>query len=121
MSLAQQNFGFDPKNPVILGKTNRFQFDIPNLLVSDVSSMEWILADLSPVETPTPNVLVTKTNGSGIALTDGPEGLEVLVTLDPADTAALAGGDYFHRLDYISTTADEVESLRGRGRLTPRV
>lgn len=73
------------------------------------------------METPTPNVLVTKTNVSGTQLTDGAEGLELLVTLDPADTAALTGGDYFHRLDYVSTTADEVESLRGRGRLTPRI
>lgn len=121
MSIGQQDFGFDPKNPVILGKTNRFQFDIPDLLVSEVSSMEWILADLSPVETPTPTVLVTKTVGSGIALTDGAAGLEVLVTLDPVDTVLLPGADYFHRLDYVSTSSDQFESLRGRGRLTPRV
>ena len=120
MSLGEQNFGFDPANPVVLGKKIEILFVIPDLLVAGVSSVEWILADTSPRETPSPNVSVTKTNVSGIQLTDGAEGLEVLVTMDPIDTAALSGGDYFHRLDYVHTDGSEQEAARGTGRLTPR-
>ena len=64
---------------------------------------------------------MTKTVGSGITLTDNAPNVDVVVTLAPADTSALAGGDYFHRLDYVHTNGDQFEAARGTGRLTPRV
>lgn len=121
MSVAQQNFGFDAADPVIIGKKATIQFDIPNLLVSGVASAEWALFSLRPEENASQTPLFTKTVGSGIGLTDGAAGLEVLVTIDPGDTSLLAGGDYFHRLDYVATGGDEFEAARGTGRLTPRV
>ena len=68
MSIGQQDIGFDPKDPLIKGKTNVFRVDVPNLTVADVASAEWVLLDQSPVETPTPTVEVTKTTASGISL-----------------------------------------------------
>ncbi|MDH3660231.1 MAG: hypothetical protein OEU92_09405 [Alphaproteobacteria bacterium] len=120
MSIAQQNTGFDPKNPVIKGKTNVFQVVVPNLTVADVASAEWVMLDRSPVETPTPATLVTKTTASGISIADGANGLEATITINPTDTASLAGTDFYYRLDYIATTGGEHESVRGRIRLTPR-
>lgn len=38
--------------------------------------------------------IVTKSSGSGIVITDGPAGI-LTVSLDPADTAALAGSFYY--------------------------
>ena len=121
MSSAQQDFGFNRADPVIIGKTAQVQFVIPNLTAANVASAEWALYVLRPIEDPNQTALVTKTVGSGIALADGASGLEVLVTLDPADTTSLAGGDYFHRLDYVHTSGDQFEAARGTGRLTPRI
>lgn len=121
MSIAEQNFGFDAADPVVIGKIARIQFVIPNLLIAGVTSAEWALFSLRPEESVSQTPLVTKTVGSGIALTDGVGGLEVLVTIDPGDTASLSGGDYFHRLDYVATGGDLFEAARGVGRLTPRV
>jgi len=118
MSVSNQNFGFTDGDPVIIGKTAQVQFTIANLTAADVASAEWSLFALRPIEDPTQTALVTKTD---LALTDNAGSLEVLVTLDPADTSALAGGDYFHRLDYVHTNGDQFEAARGTGRFTPRV
>ncbi|MGI9420408.1 MAG: hypothetical protein ACR2RA_21515 [Geminicoccaceae bacterium] len=121
MSIGEQDFGFDPKEPVALGKTIVIQVDIPNLLISGVTSAEWALFQSNPQEQPTQTALVTKTIGAGIALTDGASGLEVLVTLDPGDTSALAVADYYHRLDYVASGGGQHEAARGRARLSARV
>lgn len=121
MSIGQQNIGFDPKDPLIKGKTNVFRVDIPNLTVAEVASAEWVLLALSPVETETPEVLRTKTTSSGIVLNDGPDGeLQATITTDPSDTDSIEGTDLYFRLDYVATTGGEHESVRGRIRLTPR-
>ncbi|MGI9489850.1 MAG: hypothetical protein ACR2RF_28980, partial [Geminicoccaceae bacterium] len=76
---------------------------------------------LSPVETTSPDVELTKTTASGIALNDGADGeLQATITIDPADTASIEGTDLYYRLDYVATTGGEHESVRGRIRLTPR-
>lgn len=121
MSIAEQDFGFDPKDLVVIGKTAKRQFLIPALQVSGVTSAEWALFDLSPEEQSGQTARVTKTVGSGLALSDVGSDLQVDLTLDPADTVNLAGGDFFHRLDYVAASGDQVEALRGTGRLTPRV
>jgi hypothetical protein len=42
-------------------------------------------------------------------------------TLNHVDTASLAGGVYFHRLDYVSTTGAEFEWLCSSGKHAARV
>ncbi|MGI9493814.1 MAG: hypothetical protein ACR2QF_15565 [Geminicoccaceae bacterium] len=121
MSSAQQDFGFNRADPVIVGKTAQVQFTIANLTAAEVASAEWALFTLRPEEEPSQTALVTKTVGSGITLTDNAGSLDVLVSLDPDDTSTLPGGDYFHRLDYVHTNGDQFEAARGTGRLTPRV
>ena len=120
MSIGQQDIGFDPKDPIIKGKTNTFVVTVPSLTVAEVSSAEWVLLDRSPVEVAAPTALVTKTDTAGIALADVGSDLEATITIDPADTASLAGTDFHHRLDYVATGGGEHESVRGRIRLTPR-
>lgn len=120
MSIAQQNIGFDPKDPLIKGKTNVFRVDIPNLTVAEVASAEWVLLALSPVETDSPEVLRTKTTASGIVLNDDGTDLQATITTNPADTASIEGTDLYYRLDYVATTGGEHECVRGRIRLTPR-
>ncbi len=121
MSIGQQDIGFDPKDPIIKGKTNSFVVTIPSLQVAEVSSAEWVLLDLSPVETATPSAEVTKTTGAGeITLADVGSDLQATITIDPADTSTLAGTDFYFHLDYIAVAGGEHESVRGRIRLTPR-
>ncbi|MEM9670660.1 MAG: hypothetical protein AAF950_17220 [Pseudomonadota bacterium] len=120
MSLSGQDFGLTDGDPVILGKTFVVQFTITGLQASEVVSAEWILADQDPgIGTSTP--IVTKTVGSGITLTNSGADLQVTVTVDPADTATLTAGDYFHRLDYVHSDGSQYEAARGTGRLTARV
>lgn len=71
----------------------------------DVSAatMTWELSKLDSSGTlPAPRgaALVTKTVGSGITITDGPNG-ELTVALDPADTADLRG-DHYHELQIVT-------------------
>ena len=124
MSVSQQDFGFDPTNLAIIGKTITIPFVISNIQTADIASAEWSLFTLTPEEDPNRTALVTKTNASGITLTNNGSNVDAVVTLDPADTTLptqLAGGDYFHRLDYVHTNSDQFEAARGKGRLTPRV
>ncbi len=120
MSIGQQNIGFDPKDPLIKGKTNIFRVDIPNLTAAEVASAEWVLLALSPVETDSPEVLATKDTASGIVLNDDGTDLEATITTDPADTALIEGTDFYFRFDYVANSGGEHESVRGRIRLTPR-
>ena len=120
MSIGQQNIGFDPKDPIIKGKTNVFRVDIPNLTAAEVTSAEWVLLALSPVEIASPDVELTKTTASGISLNDDGTDLQATITTDPADTASIEGTDLYYRFDYVETTGGEHESVRGRIRLTPR-
>jgi hypothetical protein len=120
MSIAQQDIGYDPKDPVIKGKTNVFRVLVPNLTVAEVASAEFVILDRSPAETPTPTVLLTKTEASGITLADGATGLEATIQTDPDDTKDLIGTDFKFRLDYVATTGGEHESVRAWIRLTPR-
>ena len=125
MSVSQQDFGFDRTDLAIIGKTRTIPFVISNIQVADIASAEWALFTLTPEEDPNQTSLVTKTvAGGGINLANNGSDVDVVVTLDPADTALptpLAGGDYFHRLDYVHTGGDQFEVGRGRARLTPRV
>lgn len=120
MSLSGQDFGKTVGDPVILGKTFVLQFTITGLQASEVTSAEWILATEDP-SLGSASVLVTKSVGSGIVLTNFGADLQVRVTVDPADTSALTAGDFFHRLDYTHTDGSQYEAARGIGRLTARV
>ena len=122
MSIGRQDLGFDPKDLVVINKTNVLQFLIAGLQVAGVTSAEWAMFTLSPAKQSTPQTaLITKTDVAGITVTDVGSDLQVEVKLDPADTASLAGADYFHRLDYVAASGgDQIEELRGRIRLTPR-
>ena len=122
MSSGLQNFGFDPTNPIIIGKDASINFPTADLQAANVASAEWALFALRPEESTSQSALVTKTvAGGGITLTNNGTSVDFTVTLNPADTSALAGGDYFHRLDYVHTDGRELEAARGNGRLTPRV
>ena len=122
MSTAQQDLGFALSNLVVIGKTNVRQFLITGLQVADVTSAEWAMFALSPVEQTAPQTaLITKTDVAGLTLTNVGADLQIELELDPADTASLAGGDYFYRLDYVAAAGgDQIEQQRGRIRLTPR-
>ena len=58
---------------------------------------------------------ITKTNGSGIAITDGPNGVLTL-TLDEADTASLVG-DYYHEIQAVDGSGVTQTMLRGTLRI----
>lgn len=61
--------------------------------------------------------IVTKTVGSGITLTDATGGL-LLVKLEPADTASVAGGDYYHELQITDAASDKLTAAFGVLRLS---
>jgi len=72
--------------------------------VVDISSatLTWGLSKKSAdTTTPMGAALITKTIGSGITITDGPNG-RCDVAIDPADTDALAG-DFYHELEMVLT------------------
>lgn len=120
MSKGNQNFGFDPDDPVIIGKTATITVFVAGLTAAEVASADWRLFDRTPAEG-TISPLVTKsTGGSGLTVANVTGGVNFTVLLDPADTSALEGGDYFHRVDYVHTDGSEHESGRGMGRLTAR-
>lgn len=55
---------------------------------------------------------LTKTIGSGITVTDAANG-ELDVDLDPADTADVRGGDYYHELEIIDSLGNKATSAYG--------
>ncbi len=64
------------------------------------ATFRWGLSKLkSESDKPTPRgaALVTKTVGTGIAISNGPQGI-VTVTIEPADTATLKGS-FYHELE----------------------
>ena len=120
MTLDAQNFGFTASSPVVLGKNIVLAFTIEGVVASDLSAAEWSLFDFQPIGGGTaPTAVITKTVGSGIALTDDGTDLTVTVSIDDSDQVDMAPGDYWHRLDYTKTSGDEVQAARGLARLSP--
>jgi hypothetical protein len=113
MSKGNQNFGFDPDDPVIIGKTATIVVFVADLTAAEVTSADWRLFDRTPAEGAISPLVTKSTGGSGVTFT---------IALDPADTLdpELEGSDYFHRIDYVHTDGSDLEAARGMGRLTPR-
>lgn len=72
--------------------------------LSDVNAAEWSLYLSS--------ALVTKTLGSGITVTDAVNGI-VQVTIDPADTEELKGGEYKHGIQLTTSTGQVLTPRSG--------
>jgi hypothetical protein len=121
MSRAEQNIGYDRFKLVVAGRRYSINWQIPNRLASTISTAQYILADKDPEQDATAAVLVTKTVGSGISLADVNGDVIAVITVDGDDTEGFDPGNYFHRLDYVTTDSAEEENGRGAVRITRRV
>lgn len=96
----------NPTIEIFSGDTKRLTYTVKDSagVVIDISggAFRWALSRLKPDETtpvPVGDALFTKSVGSGITITDGPNG-ELRVDLAPADTEDLTGSHY-HELEMI--------------------
>lgn len=67
--------------------------------ISDCTSIRYAISALSKQQGPTGDALLTKSLGSGVAITNGPAGI-FIVTIDSGDTDAMAG-TYYHEAEII--------------------
>jgi hypothetical protein len=90
-------------------RTLRFTVLDENDAVVDITgyALEWVMRERPATAT----AAITKTTGSGITITDGPNGL-CEVTIADADTLSLSPGTYFHTL---RRTDDGLETVLSFG------
>ena len=102
MVRTEQDIGFD--TPFYQGNDGTLSFTVFNpdgtRKTLTNASIEWLLAETDDIDNPH----VTKTVGSGITITDGPNG-ECDVTLDSSDTSDLRGNKH-HRLTVTDDNGD---------------
>jgi len=91
-------YGFTDDDLWLVGSTRRFKIVITDSAgaikdITGASRVDFVLSDITGAEgTPTP-VIPAKSLGSGVAITDGPNG-EITVTVTPADSQAIKPDDY---------------------------
>jgi hypothetical protein len=95
---------------VTITRSNGLPFDLTGYGVTWVSRPEW--------NSDAPN-LITKHSGAGVLVTDAANG-KLTIDLEPADTADIPAGRYFHGA-VISSSAAVYSVLVGDVRLYPRI
>lgn len=115
----QEDFSMHSGDSRTLEVTVRDEADaVVNISAASGADLTWALSKkATDTVDPRGASLVSKTEGSGIAITDGPNG-RCDVTLDPADTADLKGDDYYHEMQVIlsgdtSTVLYGVVTIKG--------
>ncbi len=106
------------------GDTRRLTYTAKDLQGAAVditgASIRWGLFKLDPdISDPTAKNTTTilpggtlKSVGSGITITDAVNGV-FRIDVDPADTAALKGGDYYQESEIVTVAADVATALYG--------
>lgn len=117
-------YGFSDDDLWLVGSTRRFKIVITDSAgaikdVTGASRVDFVLSDINSDEgTPTPLIPV-KSLGSGVAISDGPNG-EVTITATVADSQTIQPGDYPFEVKATDAVNDtEAGTAFGYMRLSP--
>ncbi|MGB1225039.1 MAG: hypothetical protein ACPHCN_12965 [Mycobacterium sp.] len=115
------SIGFTADDIWVAGNTRRFTINVVDAAgspknLTGASSADWRFTDIA-AEEGTPTVLLSKSLGSGVTITDAAQG-EVTITVSGPDTESLQPGDYHAELRVVDAATDRESVTKMTIRLT---